>query len=66
MKTIFLSVQLTIILLLPWSILLANQDRVYSVSGDSNYPPYEFINDEDNADGFNIDLVRAIASEMEI
>jgi len=66
MKTIFLSVQLTIILLLPWSILLANQDRVYSVSGDSNYPPYEFINDEDNADGFNIDLVRAIAREMEI
>jgi len=47
-------------------MLPANQDRTYSVSGDINYPPYEYNNDDGNPDGFNIDLVRAVAREMDI
>ncbi|MFW5770635.1 MAG: PAS domain S-box protein, partial [Spirochaetota bacterium] len=66
MKIILLSIQISIILLLPWSMLLANQDKTYLVSGDSNYPPYEYNNDDGNPDGFNIDLVRAVAREMDI
>jgi len=31
---------------------------------DSNFPPYEFFDENGNPDGFNVDLIRAIAKEM--
>jgi signal transduction histidine kinase/ABC-type amino acid transport substrate-binding protein len=31
--------------------------------GDRNYPPFEFINEEGEPDGFHIDLLRAIARQ---
>ncbi|UTW14305.1 transporter substrate-binding domain-containing protein [Marinobacterium rhizophilum] len=34
------------------------------VGGDYNYPPYEFINDDGQPDGYNTDLTRAIAEVM--
>lgn len=34
------------------------------VGGDHNYPPYEFLNDQGEADGYNSDLTRAIAKVM--
>lgn len=34
------------------------------IKGDSKYPPYEFINDKGEPDGFNIDLMEAIMSEL--
>jgi polar amino acid transport system substrate-binding protein len=34
------------------------------VAGDHNYPPYEFINSDGQADGYNTDLTRAIAEVM--
>ena len=52
--------------MLSFSGLLANENKVYRVSGDRNYPPYEFINDDDNPDGFDIDLLRAVAHAMDI
>jgi polar amino acid transport system substrate-binding protein len=36
------------------------------VGGDSNYPPYEFINDAGEPDGYNTELTRAIADVMGI
>jgi signal transduction histidine kinase/ABC-type amino acid transport substrate-binding protein len=34
--------------------------------GDRNFPPYEFINASGQPDGFNIDLLRAISSRLEM
>ncbi|WP_255487370.1 transporter substrate-binding domain-containing protein [Oceanospirillum sediminis] len=34
------------------------------IGGDYNYPPYEFINDQGEPAGYNVDLTRAIAEVM--
>ena len=34
------------------------------IGGDHSYPPFEFINDDGEPDGFNIELVRRIAEIM--
>ncbi|MGD9310995.1 MAG: transporter substrate-binding domain-containing protein, partial [Desulfosarcina sp.] len=34
--------------------------------GDSNFPPYEFINAKGEPDGFNIDLLKAIAKKLQM
>jgi polar amino acid transport system substrate-binding protein len=41
---------------------------VIRVAGDNNYPPYEFVNEDGDYEGFNVDIIRAIAREagMEI
>ena len=39
---------------------------VIRVGGDHNYPPYEFINQEGQPDGYNTELTRAIAEVMGI
>ena len=36
------------------------------VGGDRNYPPYEFINESGDPDGYNTELTRAIAEVMGI
>ncbi|TFH86071.1 transporter substrate-binding domain-containing protein [Billgrantia azerbaijanica] len=44
----------------------ADRDGVIVVGGDHNYPPYEFLNEEGQPDGYNTDLTRAIAEVMGI
>lgn len=39
-------------------------DTVIHVGGDYNYPPYEFINEAGEPDGYNTELTRAIAEVM--
>ncbi|MEP0074182.1 MAG: transporter substrate-binding domain-containing protein [Marinomonas sp.] len=34
------------------------------VGGDHNYPPYEFLNEQGQPDGYNVELTRAIAEVM--
>ncbi len=34
------------------------------VGGDSNYPPYEFLDEGGNPAGFNVELTKAIAEEL--
>jgi two-component system sensor histidine kinase EvgS len=34
--------------------------------GDRNFPPYEFINENGEPDGFNIDLLKAISRRLEM
>ena len=36
------------------------------IGGDENYPPYEFLDEEGQPAGFNVDLTLAIASELGI
>ena len=35
-----------------------------AVSGDNNYPPYEFLDSAGEPTGFNVDLIRAVADAM--
>ncbi len=42
------------------------QNRRILVGGDANYPPFEFINENGDPDGFNVEITRAIAEEMGI
>lgn len=44
----------------------ATLDTVIRVGGDYNYPPYEFINEDGEPDGYNTELTRAIAEVMGI
>ncbi|MGB3224563.1 MAG: transporter substrate-binding domain-containing protein [Desulforhopalus sp.] len=37
---------------------------IVHVRGDLNYPPYEYINNQGQADGFNVDIIRAVAKAM--
>ncbi len=34
------------------------------VRGDSNYPPYEFLDEDGQPDGFNVEMMRAVAEVM--
>lgn len=46
---------------------LANQqpaDQIVRIGGDHNYPPYEFLNEQGQPDGYNTELTRAIAEVM--
>jgi len=38
-------------------------DRPLIVGGDRNFPPYEFLDENGNPAGYNVDLTRAIARE---
>lgn len=44
----------------------SSPNRVVVVGGDSNFPPYEFINQEGRPAGYNVDMTRAIAEVMGI
>jgi signal transduction histidine kinase/CheY-like chemotaxis protein len=39
-------------------------DRILVVQGDHYYPPFEFINEDGEPDGFNVELFRAMAEML--
>lgn len=43
---------------------MAEEPRKIIIRGDEAFPPYEFINDKGEPDGFNIDLTRAVMKEL--
>ncbi len=45
-------------------ILKADEQRTIVVGGNSNYPPYEFIDEDGVPNGYNVELTRAIANLM--
>lgn len=45
---------------------LAIEPRKIIIRGDEAFPPYEFINDKGEPDGFNVDLVRAVMKELNL
>jgi PAS domain S-box-containing protein len=67
---VFITVLLTILTLQCKYIVVAdsiNQDffeRVIKVKGDFFYPPYEFINESGEPDGFNVELFKLIANDL--
>ncbi len=40
--------------------------RKIIIGGDYHFPPYEFLDEEGNPRGFNVDIIRAIAREMDL
>jgi UDP-N-acetylmuramoylalanine-D-glutamate ligase len=38
-----------------------SQRRKVVIGGDFNYPPYEFINEQSQPDGYNVELSRPFA-----
>lgn len=43
---------------------VAAESQKIVIRGDSAFPPYEFINEKGEPDGFNVDLTRAIMEEL--
>jgi PAS domain S-box-containing protein len=58
------------LLLMPDNLAFGNQlptlNRTITVKGDRYYPPYEFINDQGEPDGFNVELFRELAKELQL
>lgn len=54
--------------ILPWDICRGEEKlpekRVIVVGGDHNYPPHEFLNENNEPDGYNVEMTRAIARVM--
>lgn len=42
------------------------ESRKIIIGGDFNFPPYEFLDKNGNPDGFNVELTKAIAREMDL
>jgi PAS domain S-box-containing protein len=49
-----------------WFAPMELPSRPIVVGGDFNYPPFEFINEAGEPDGFNVELIRAIAGELDL
>jgi ABC-type amino acid transport substrate-binding protein/anti-sigma regulatory factor (Ser/Thr protein kinase) len=49
-----------------WFSPLELPARTIIVGGDQNYPPFEYLDEEGNPAGFNVDLIQAIAREMDL
>ncbi len=58
---IFFMVALALLL----SFNLSSAEKILKVSGDKNYPPYEYIDESGNYVGFNVDIMNALSLEME-
>lgn len=56
-----------LILLLLYAVKgVADDPKKIIIRGDKAFPPYEFLNDKGEPDGFNIDLTRAIMEELNL
>lgn len=68
MKKIYVIIVILYILFFPLNdIVIASRDFAKTpikVGGDNNYPPYEFVDDNNNFRGFNVDIIRAISIEQ--
>jgi len=56
---------LTVLLLLTASLsVFAVYDKTLIIRGDYDYPPFEYLNDAGEPEGFNVDIFRAVAKIM--
>ena len=55
-----------IILSLTYTSFTKDLDSRIIVGADYNYPPYEFLDKDGNPTGFNIDLIKEIAKEINL
>ena len=62
----YLSILFFFFLTFPLCLKAQNSKEVYCFTGDNNYPPYEYINEKGEPDGFNIELLNAVARVMDL
>lgn len=58
-----------VLLVLAFSLTAAASDGasgILRIGGDANYPPYQFIDEEGHADGFDVALARAVAEDLDL
>ncbi|KNF07471.1 sensor histidine kinase ResE [Gottschalkia purinilytica] len=60
-----LSIILTIFILVSESYAYGYKETL-KIAGDNNYPPYEFVDENGNYKGFNVDVMNAISIELGI
>ncbi len=68
-KRIFLLILLVFILstsLSSYGVTDPKNNDIIVIGGELNYPPYEFLDDDGDYRGFNVDLMNALALEMGI
>lgn len=63
-KAFFILIIFLFIIFLPIEAR-ANVNKVIKVAGDEYYPPYEFVDNDGVYRGFNVDIMRAIAIDLE-
>jgi PAS domain S-box-containing protein len=51
-----------VVALLPWLVVQAAVPAVVRYGGDRDFPPFEYLDDQGNARGFQIDLLRELAA----
>jgi len=44
--------------------LVADQSKTLIIKGDSGYPPFEYLNKRNFPEGFDIDIIKAVAKQM--
>jgi two-component system sensor histidine kinase EvgS len=68
LQTVILVLVAVVLPLGPWPDAAADQSdgppAEVRFRGNDDFSPYEFINDENEADGYNVELVRGIARQM--
>lgn len=60
-----LSIIIFLFILSPLPSYSDNVDTLI-IAGDKNFPPYEFVDEDGEYKGFNVDLMRALALEMKV
>jgi PAS domain S-box-containing protein len=55
---------LIVIILASTRVWAQDSLRTIIIGGDYNYPPYEFINEAGEPDGYNVELSKAIAAQL--
>ena len=71
MRRLLLRIVVCILFMGPFGLIAQTDSVKYApirrqivVKGDQNYPPYEFINDKGEPDGFNVELFKSLAEEL--
>lgn len=62
-KYTYIFIVMAIILLIPF-FTYAEKEGSLIIAGDSNFPPYEFLTEDGEYRGFNVDLMRALSIEI--
>ena len=64
-RALYLFIVLMLLIFIPFNIY-ADVNKVIKIAGDENYPPYEFVDKNGTYKGFNVDIMKAIANNLEI
>ncbi|MEF9935411.1 MAG: transporter substrate-binding domain-containing protein [Clostridium sp.] len=62
-KVVFIMVHIFFLVIYP-STVYAQGQKIITIGGDCDYPPYEFVDKDGKYKGFNVDIMNAVAAKM--